>query len=121
MWKPLRDNGFRRVSVYRIIEEIGITGFLKHCLTTPCLIAVGMDFYMCNRENTVVLPWAALLQGSYCQTLGRLACPFLIFIMIPVYPFEVFGGGRIYRYKKQLWFVLFIITIAECFLVSRRG
>lgn len=236
-WKPFLDNGFCRVSVYRIINEIGLSGFLKHYLLTPYLIAVGMDFYMCSRENTLeekgnaplqlflyffvnylllfplwarwyhrnadsclwsflaygtilalfigsrylgtlisrnggkfrfnqggsfllpllgffgnvffmnanwypkcyentddfrkklaipeiikwflfaLLPWTTLLPGPYFQALGRLSCPFLIFIMIPVYPFEVFGGGRIYRYKKLLWFVMFIITIAECFLI----
>ncbi|NBK93465.1 GNAT family N-acetyltransferase [bacterium 1XD21-13] len=237
-WKPFWDNGFRRVSVYRIIKEIGVTGFLKHYLFTPYLIAVGMDFYMCNRENTVeekvnaplqlffyfflnllllfplwsrwhhrdaggflwnflaygsllalfigsrylgklisgnggkfrfnqggsfllpvlgffgnvffmnanwypehyentddfrkrlaipeiikwflfaLLPWTALLPGPYCQALGRLASPFLIFMMIPFYPFEIFGGGRIYRYKKWLWLIMFIIAIAECFVIS---
>lgn len=237
-WKPFQDNGFKRVSVWQMIKEIGIAGFLKHYLATPYLIALGMDFYMCGREHAVrekgkiplqiffyffvnllllfplwirlyhrdagsflwsflaygtllalfimsryagkiisknkgkfrlnqggsflllllaffgnvffmnanwypekyentdefrkglaipeiikwflfvLLPWVGMIPNSYCQALGHLAQAFLIFIIIPFYPFEAFGGGRIYRYKKKLWLVMVIVTAAECFLIS---
>ena len=36
---------------------------------------------------------------------------------IPIYPFESFGGGRIYNYNKGLWLLTFITTILELVIV----
>lgn len=52
-WKLFEDNHFKRVSCYEIIKELGIIGFIKHYIKTPFLFAVGMDFYMANKTNTV--------------------------------------------------------------------
>lgn len=232
-WKLVRDNNFKRVSFLQIIKEIGVSVLIKHFFKTPFLIAVGMDFYMADKENSIrdkrnsplqilafflfnlilLLPlwiklyiksesdflWSLLsyitilllfigcryigkitgknkwdfrlnnggaflplllslfgntflingnwypekyennksftqklaipelikwlvfsllvllgfIQNSYCRILSNLACYYSVFMIIPIYPFESFGGGRIYRYNKKLWLILFIITISE--------
>lgn len=238
-WKLVEDNHFKRVSFNQIIKAIGISAFIKHFLKTPFMIAVGMDFYMADRENTVkekssgssqlllfflanialllplwikllindangflwsfsayltilllfigcrytgkiisknswkfrlnnsgmilplilsvfsnaflmngnwypekyentdkfrkklavpelikwfvfaVLPLFGFIQNSYCRTLSSFSIIYLILMIIPIYPFESLGAGRIYRYNKKLWLILFIITAAESAAVFR--
>lgn len=70
----------------------------------------------------VVVPFVSSLwaEHPYWSILSRLASFFLIFMMIPVYPFESFGGGRVYRYDKKIWLLtamVSIITIICHFLV----
>lgn len=59
------------------------------------------------------LPFLCLTQHPYGQTIGGLSRIYLLFVMIPFYPFEVFGGGRIYRYSKGLWTAICILTMIE--------
>ncbi len=61
------------------------------------------------------LPFLKLVQSPYAQAVGQWAAVYLVFMLIPLYPFEGFGGGRIYRYHKKLWFAMCVITIAELF------
>lgn len=232
-WKLVEDNHFKRVSYNQIIKVIGISALIKHFIKTPFMIAVGMDFYMADKENMVkeknsglsqflffflvniilllplwiklllnaandfllsflayltilllfagcrctgkiigknewkfrlnnggvflpfllslfgnaflmngnwypekyentdkfrkklavpelikwfvfaLLPLFGLIQNQYCQTLSSFSSIYLMFMMIPIYPFESLGAGRIYRYNKKLWLILFIITAAE--------
>lgn len=238
-WKLFVDNQFKRVSCYEIIKELGIVGFIIHYLRTPFLFAVGMDFYMSNKKNTVkeknntaigilsfflanillliplwiryfnkssndfqwgllgyitvlaifigsryigklisknngkfrfnnggsfltlllsfwgntfpmnanwypekyektkdfrkklaipelikwvvfmILPLISMIwiENPYWQTVGQLSCFYLLFTIIPIYPFESLGGGRIYKYNRKLWLVTFIMTILELIIV----
>lgn len=238
-WKLFEDNHFKRVSCYEIIKELGIIGFIKHYIKTPFLFAVGMDFYMANKTNTVkekknniigvlsfflanillliplwiryfnknsnellwgllgyitilviflvsryigklisgnngefrfnnggsfltlllsfwgntfpmnanwypkkyektkefrkklaipelikwvvfmILPLIAMIwiKNPYWLIVGQLSCVYLLFMAIPIYPFESFGGGRIYNYNKGLWLLTFITTILELVIV----
>lgn len=238
-WQLAEDNHFKRVSLNQVIKEIGMAAFIKHCFKTPFLIAVGMDFYMADKQNTIkekkcgllqlfmfflanilllmplwikhavnnindfvwsflayitilllftgcrfigkiisknewkfrlnnaggFLPFLLSIFGNtflmngnwypekhentvefkrklaipevikwfvfsllalfgfvritYCQILGNLACFYLIFMSVPIYPFESLGAGRIYHYNKKLWLVLFIITAAELTMVFK--
>lgn len=52
-WKLLADNGFKTVSLYEAQKQIGMCGVLQHYIRTPFPFAVGMDFYMVNKERTV--------------------------------------------------------------------
>lgn len=64
------------------------------------------------------LPLLAFTNNTYFNALASLSCVFLIFLIIPFYPFETYGAGRIYRYKKGLWLLTTVITIAQLMLVS---
>lgn len=64
------------------------------------------------------LPWLSFTTNSYLNALASLSCVFLVFLMIPFYPFETYGAGRIYRYKKGLWLLTAVITIAQLMIVS---
>lgn len=61
------------------------------------------------------LPFLKWVQNPYAQAVGQLSAVYLVFMIIPVYPFEVFGGGRIYRYHKKLWLAMCVVTLAELF------
>lgn len=232
-WKLLEGNHFKKVSFNQIIKEIGFLPFIKHFYKTPFLIAVGMDFYVADKNNTVkekkvglsqffmfifanlllllplwiknfienknsflqsfiayftvllvfvccraigkitgknkchfrlnnggmllplllsffgctfiingnwypdaydhtdafrkklaipelikwlvfsLLPLLAFLDNTYCLTLSKTACFFLVFMIIPIYPFNHFGAGRIFRYNKKIWLVTFVISVVE--------
>lgn len=64
------------------------------------------------------LPWLSFTTNTYLNALASLSCVFLVFLIIPFYPFETYGAGRIYRYKKGLWLLTAVITIAQLVLVS---
>lgn len=64
------------------------------------------------------LPLLSLTQILYLKMLGQLSCYYLIFMAIPIYPFESFGGGRIYRYSKKIWAITLLISIEELLLIS---
>lgn len=64
------------------------------------------------------LPLLAFTNNTYLNALASLSCVFLVFLIIPFYPFETYGAGRIYRYKKGLWFMTAVTSIAQLLLVS---
>lgn len=64
------------------------------------------------------LPLLAFTTNIYLNALASLSCVFLVFLILPFYPFETYGAGRIYRYKKGLWFMTAVITIAQLIVVS---
>ena len=52
-----------------------------------------------------VFSLAALLGFSgipYLRSVSQIICYYLIFIIIPLYPFEALGAGRIYRFSRLL-------------------
>lgn len=56
-------------------------------------------------------------QNLISSSLGKIASSYLIFMIIPFYPFESFGEGRIYNYNKKVWFLTCIISIIELIVV----
>ena len=67
----------------------------------------------------IILPFISLnwISSSYWNAIGQLSTSYLFFMVIPIYPFESLGGGRIYNYNKWLWLLIFIVTILELVLV----
>lgn len=51
------------------------------------------------------LPLLDLLPSPYCKMLAEMSIIFLLFSLLPFYPFDALGAGRIFRYKKWLWIV----------------
>ncbi|MBP3888389.1 MAG: GNAT family N-acetyltransferase [Cellulosilyticum sp.] len=64
-----------------------------------------------------LLALLSLLEQPFCKILGAMSYAHLIYASIPLYPFECYGAGRIYRYSKKLWLTTCIITVIEVFLV----
>ena len=54
----------------------------------------------------------------YFQAVGNICYSLLLFLIIPMYPFEAYGAGRIARYNKKLWLLTAIITIIELVLFA---
>lgn len=64
-----------------------------------------------------LLPLLAFTPYKYTQAIAELSSVYLILSIIPLYPFDAYGAGRIYRYKKWLWMVTAVISIVEMMLV----
>ena len=60
----------------------------------------------------LLLPLFCFSQDLYLNALGKQAGMLLLFSLIPIYPFECYGAGRIYQYKKGLWILTTVISIA---------
>lgn len=235
-WKLLVDNGFKKVNLYEVQKQIGILGILKHYIRTPFPFAVGMDFYMINKERNIqekrdsvlsfllvnillnlllwvttfytstekmlvylsayililllfiglrylgssfnknkwkfrlnnggsfitillsffgnvfpmnanwypneyektsefrkklaipeivkwigfsLLPLLIFKQSLFLNLVGKIASYYLIFMIIPFYPFESFGGGRIYNYNKKIWFMTCLLSIIELVIIFK--
>lgn len=58
-----------------------------------------------------------LTQNPFFKLVGEISGYYLLLMSIPFYPFESFGGGRIYRYNKKVWFIIFLISVIECILL----
>lgn len=236
-WKLFMENGFKRAGVIEVIRQTGLPGALLQYLKTPVPFAVGMDFYMVMKEESVkekgtggaqlfsflasnfllllpvwlqlfrrdlqslpvymcacftvlalfaltryvgtlfsrrcwkfrlnnggsfltvllglfgntfpmngnwypdkyentpafrrdmaipeIIKWvvfslAALLAFTgvpYLKNLSQIICYYLVFIIIPLYPFESLGAGRIYRYSKILWLFTAVLTVLELTLL----
>ena len=68
-----------------------------------------------------LLPLLAFTPYKYTQAMAELGCIFLVFLIIPLYPFDAYGAGRIYRYKKWLWLVTAVVSVMELVLIYRFG
>lgn len=66
-----------------------------------------------------LLPLLAFTPYKYTQAIAELSCIFLVFLMIPLYPFDAYGAGRIYRYKKWLWLVTAVVSVVELVLIYK--
>lgn len=53
----------------------------------------------------------------YLRSVSQIICYYLIFIIIPLYPFEALGAGRIYRFSRLLWLFTAVLTVLELTLV----
>lgn len=49
----------------------------------------------------------------FFRSVSQFACYYLVFFIIPLYPFESLGAGRIYRYSKIIWLLTAILTVLE--------
>lgn len=34
-------------------------------------------------------------------------------MIIPIYPFDSFEAGRIFRYNKKIWLATFVVSVVE--------
>jgi len=65
-----------------------------------------------------LLPLLEFTPYKYTQAMAELGYIFLIFLMIPLYPFDAYGAGRIYRYKKWIWLLTAVVSIAELVVIN---
>lgn len=59
-------------------------------------------------------------QGIFIQALGQLATFLLIYRMLPFYPFESFGGKRVFNWNKWIYYMMSICTLAILALLIMR-
>lgn len=59
-----------------------------------------------------VSAFALQADNSFTKILASLGCVFLLYRMIPIYPFEAYGGGRILRWSRCVYAVLAITSAA---------
>ena len=69
----------------------------------------------------LLLPLLCFTSSVYLHAIAELCCIFLVFLIIPIYPFDTYGAGRIYRYKKGLWLMTFVISITQLMFISYFG
>lgn len=73
-----------------------------------------------------ILKWAvfslaALLVFTgvpYFRIVSRIVCYYLIFLIVPLYPFESLGAGRIYRFSRIMWLITAVLTVLELLFIS---
>lgn len=63
-----------------------------------------------------LVPLAAKSPPVLTQYLGSLGCLFLLYRVIPVYPFESFGGGRVCRWNRGVYILMAAASLAVCAL-----
>lgn len=66
------------------------------------------------------LPLLSFTQNGYLRAIAQLSCYFLIFMILPFYPCEAFGAGRIYKYNKKVWMATAAVTCIELFCMYNR-
>lgn len=64
-----------------------------------------------------ILPLLPFALGDYFNFIAQISCYYLLYMVIPFYPFEALGGGRIFRYSKPIWLITLLITLIELTLV----
>ncbi len=64
------------------------------------------------------LPFLYFSDIVYLKKVAQLSFIYLIFFIIPIYPFDYFGGGRIYRYSKKIWTIVLVVTLLFLFFMS---
>lgn len=75
-------------------RRMGINGAAQWCATALC-----------------VLPYAAgFKEYAYFKYLAQVGSVFLLYTMLLVYPFEAFGGGRVFRWSRWVFVLLFAIS-----------
>lgn len=52
-----------------------------------------------------------LKDSAFLSSLSRVAGTLLVYRIIPTYPFNEYGGGRVYRYSKMIYLIQFVITL----------
>lgn len=65
------------------------------------------------------LPFLYFTSSPYLKEVAQISFAYLIFFIIPFYPFNYFGGGRIYRYSKRIWLITFIMTAIVLFMMFK--
>lgn len=89
-----------------------------------CLFPMNANWYPTEYENSdrfrrklavpelikgillLPLPLLKLIAVPYCEVLADMSNAFLLFSLLPFFPFDALGSGRIFRYKKWLWIVM---------------
>lgn len=93
-------------------EKYENTDTFRKKLALPELIKWG---------SFVLLSLLGFAKNAYLQALAQLGSVMLVFLIIPIYPFDAYGAGRIFKYKKGLWLMTLVISIAQLMLVSYLG
>lgn len=65
----------------------------------------------------LLLPFLILTSSSYLKAVAELSSFYLIYFLIPSYPFEAFGAGRVFGYSKIAWLVLSVLSLAELIFI----
>ena len=65
------------------------------------------------------LPFLYFTNSPYLKEVAQLSFIYLIFFIIPFYPFNYFGGGRIYQYSKRIWAIALIVTLIVLFMMFK--
>ena len=65
------------------------------------------------------LPFLYFTNSPYLKEVAQLSFAYLIFFIIPFYPFNYFGGGRIYRYSKRIWAIVLTVTLIVLFMMVK--
>ena len=65
------------------------------------------------------LPFLYFTSSPYLREIAQISFVYLIFFVIPFYPFDYFGGGRIYRYSKRIWLITFVMTAIVLFMMLK--
>lgn len=64
-----------------------------------------------------LLPLLTISQSAFLYLTAQIGCAFMIYQIIPLFPFEAYGAGRIYRYNKLLWLVTAVTGLLETILL----
>lgn len=65
----------------------------------------------------MVLPLLAITDSAYFKAMAAISCNYLVLMIIPIYPFEALGAGRIYRYNKYIWLFTAVVTLVFTFFI----
>ena len=65
------------------------------------------------------LPFLYFTNSPYLKEVAQLSFIYLIFFIIPIYPFNYFGGGRIYQYSKRIWTIVLVVTLIVLFMMFK--
>ena len=67
----------------------------------------------------LLLPFLYFTSSPYLKDVAQISFAYLIFFIIHFYPFNYFGGGRIYRYSKRIWLITLIVTLIVLFMMLK--
>lgn len=67
----------------------------------------------------ILLPFLSFTQNDYLRVVAEISCYYLVLMILPFYPCEALGAGRIYRYSRKLWMLSAVVTIMELIVLSR--
>lgn len=89
-WYPKQ---YEKTQVFR--RELGVTSLLKWLF----LMGLSLGLFLANTEEN----YFALYLSLFTNLL-------LLYTMLPFYPFEGYGGGRVYRWNKVLYIAMTLVS-----------
>lgn len=87
----------------RFRRDMGIPALMEWCY----LLAVTAVCAFGGMEYTVV------------RILGQIGTFLLIYKSLPFYPFESFGGGRVYRWRKPIYFLMAALSLVVAIVMLK--